>query len=269
MPDRPCDAVPVRVAGRLRSVDLTADGNVAFERGNVVLATTRRTITLPFESLAGFRVSGRSLELVVDTGDVVRLTPVGAVDDLKRCLVRDVCVLPELTLSLRGLGSRRAHPDAAHNRFFAPLIAARRRAEDASELEEVVAALEATALREALSQQLLEFAAERFADSPADRRALEAELMDCAEGLFARLAALQQVQEALATGEDASRFARWRAWVDGVRRVFESADACWFAVQPVLASPIPLARPPRWRRWLHRGGLLTALLAPRRPGGSA
>src|SRR5262245_53136376 len=97
--------------------------------------------------------------------------------------------LPELTLSLRSFGSRRGQPDsdAAHGqdqeRFFAPLLDARRRAAEAHSTEEVLAAFDARRLAAALDAAVRAFAGERSAARPAAQRALEAELLEIVEPL--------------------------------------------------------------------------------------
>jgi Zinc carboxypeptidase len=257
----PDAAVPVSIDGLLRGVDLAGEGTVAPQSQGVVLATRHRSIALPVEALHGMRVDGDRLDLFVDTGDVISLMPAARLEALAFNLERQVCKLPELTLSLRGFASRRAHPDETHDRYFAPLLTARRRAEEALDTRDALRAFDAAALRDAFARQLDEFAGERFANSPPDRRALEAELRDCTAGLFASIADLQRAQQALASGDDATRFLRWREWARSVRHVFAMADACWFAVQPVLAGAHPMPRS-RWSHWLRRGAAIVALLAP-------
>ncbi|HJR64552.1 MAG TPA: hypothetical protein VJ803_12685, partial [Gemmatimonadaceae bacterium] len=177
----------------------------------------------------------------------------GAADlvGIARELVQRAFSLPEMMLSLRGFGSRRAQPGEEHVRFFDLLLEARRRAEQARVTEELIRAFDAAALRAEVERRLSEFATERYPDRPGDRRALLAELSDCADGLLREIDALADRERELLASDSATRFAEWRRWSGAVRHVFERADACWFAMLPVLDAPVR-ARQPWWRRLLRR-----------------
>ncbi len=88
---------------------------------------------------------------------------------------------------MRGLGSRRGTVGADHDRFFAELLAARRAAEGFAEPESRLAAFDSQRLSQALTTLLGELAAERYPESGPDRRALEAELLEHAERVYAAL----------------------------------------------------------------------------------
>lgn len=159
--------------------------------------------------------------------------------------------LPELTRSLRGLGSRRAGPGAEHDRFFEPLLDARRIAERAADRESVVAAFSGAALRARLSRRMSDFAAERYPGDPPERRALEAELLECAEPFFGSLDGLAPLERAVCMGADSEKADAWQAWTVALRRAFERADECWLTLRLVLVDS--RREPPRRRRgWRRR-----------------
>lgn len=237
----------VSVAGLLRGRELAGEAMVTLEDDGIVLAVDRRRLVLPLAALEGAcRTSGDTLELYLSSGDAIHLSGDAELEALASELTRRVCTVPELTRSLRTLGSRRAAPGPEHDRFFETLLAARREAERAASPDAARAAFDAPALRAAIAHRLREFAAERYPNEPPERRALEAELLECAEGLLARLADLERAQGALAACGDGERFHRWRSWASALRAVFESSDACWLAMHAVL-TPERRGRPSRWR----------------------
>ena len=170
---------------------------------------------------------------------------------------------PEVTRSLRLLGSGRSLRAGDEARFFAPLLAARRSAAEAMTRGQAIVALDARRLRAALDAVLRAFASERHPERLAARRALEAELEDLVAPLHRALGDLADVaastdgaslgrvrDRALAgdvAGESAANAptldvpdAAWNRWLDAVRGVFECADAVWRALDPRLdAIPIP------------------------------
>ena len=152
-------------------------------------------------------------------------------DATERDLAARCCALPELTRALRSLGRRHEGLSVAQasevDRFFAPLLAARRQAATI-EGESVARALEAfdgAALAAALERIAAEFAAVRHPERASARRALEARLHERLEPV---LGALARLDEAAALVRDpAHRVARvsaWRDWVARLRTVFARAD---------------------------------------------
>jgi hypothetical protein len=242
--------VRVRVGGLLDGREVEGDAVVTLESGAMVLTTERSTVVLAFGSLAGRSVSRGVLELYLEGGGVVRLAPPEA-EDLARELERGALALPEFTRSLRSFGSRRATAGgraADHDRFFARLLSARGEAERASTLEARCTALDASALRAATERLLGELAVERFPNDAPERRALEAELLEYAAGLFARFDDLAMAQRDLVSCDDSERFARWRRWARALHGVFASADECWPSLGAVLVEERHEERVSRWRR---------------------
>jgi hypothetical protein len=240
-------ALRVAISGLLRGRDLAGEALLALEEDALVLSTGRGRIIFPLATIEGVRAAPGTLEIYLRAGDAIRVSGPPGLFAFAEDLAGRVYALPDLTLSLRTFGSRRAIPGPDHDRFFAPLLAARRAASDAPTWREALDAFDAAVLRAGVAERLREFAAERYPDDPPERRALEAELFESAEALLARLAALERAQRALAASEDAERFLQWRAWSAALGGVFETADACWLALAAILVSE-RRGEPSRWRR---------------------
>jgi hypothetical protein len=147
--------------------------------------------------------------------------------------------LPELTLSLRSLGSARGGTSARaeQGQFFGPLLEARRRAATATSGAEVLAAFSVARLGTSLDETLRALAVQRFPDRPPARRAFEAELSDDAQPLYAALRALREATPASgsAIAEDA-----WLRWLAALRATFDAADRVWRSIGASLAR-VPVA----------------------------
>jgi hypothetical protein len=220
----------------------------------------KRRALVAFGRLDGLREGAGSLELFADTGDTIAMYASSGLDVLAHTILNSAHALPELTRSLRGLGSHRARPDDDHDRFFAPFISARARAERTSEASVRLEAFDAARLRDAVERQVLDFARTRYPDQPPDRRATEAILGECTDDVVRRLERLEAAAAAVRESPPEVQLARWRAWRDAVHDVIDSADRCWFAMHPVLRENVT----PRKRRWWRRlrFGATLALLAP-------
>lgn len=204
------------------------------------------------------REGTRGITLSLARGDRVRLafgTEAEATATARELTAR-CCTLPELTRAMRALGARRtaaAGADRDADRFFAPLLEARRRASMApagtDDAAEALEAFRGARLAAALEKTAAEYAAEAHAQHPSARRALEARLGDELEPLLAALVALDEAAEALhrRAGEP-PRVGAWRAWVARLRIVFERADEAWprlaaeLARVPRAAAPVPRKR---------------------------
>ena len=244
-------AVMVTLSGLLRGHDLTGEAQVMLDDEAVRLERSGGSVRLPFERLDGARYAVGTLELFVSRGDVVVLGGSAGLASVAAELDRRAMAVPELTRSLRGLGSTRGSPGADHDRYFAPLLTARREAEAAAGPDRARAAFDAPSLRAAMMQRLHELAAERHPSDPPERRALHAELSEVAEPLVAALGTLEHAQHALASSDDAVRFARWRTWAAALRAVFEAADEVWLSLVRVLAADVPTRRS-RTTSWFRR-----------------
>lgn len=209
----------------------------------------------PVAYLDGVRYREEELTLYLRNGDIIELTGptrLGAVAD---AIEADARTLGELTRGLRSLGARRrgVSPGAEQSRFFAPLMHARRAVESPrrGRPRDELAAFDADMLRESIGAAVAELAAGRYGSSAPHRRALHAELEECAEPLVDGMAHLAQAANAVRRAPDDTRLVLWRAWATEVQRLFERADRCWCSMVPVLAEAPPPPRRPWWRRVLR------------------
>jgi hypothetical protein len=243
----------VTATGLLRGQELSGSATVAL-RGEVLELVTRAARhALPVSSLDGARMlESGALEISVEGGDVLVLfagiNGAASLNAIGELLRRTACALPEFTRALRGLGSPRGRPGAEHDRFFRPLLEARRGAERSPRHEGARLAFDSVSLRAAFTRRLREMAHERYPNAPPERRALEAHATDVAAPLFAALLALDDAQRAVDVATDIERFARWRAWTAALQRVFDRADEGWLALEHVFVAPVRSGG--GWRRLL-------------------
>ncbi len=257
MADAP--ATPVRVTGFFRGNELDAGGALFVREREIGVELPGGSVLLPITGIDGVVwLSDDVVAIHLSDGDAMQLAGAGPLRSAINSLVAASLTVPELTLSLRGLGSRRAAPGGTFDGFFAPMLAARRRAGFSNEVDFFLSALDAAAMRDAMSEQLRNFVSRRYPARASDRRALQAQLDEMAEPLFVALGSLKQAQQELAGSTDEQRFARMRAWSDAMRHAFDVADRCWLAMRPVLESE-HRERVPRWRRWLRLSVALLAL----------
>jgi hypothetical protein len=254
MPERPGPILEATIDAFLRGVEFAGEGTVELVGEALGLTVGKRRALVAFGRLDGLREAPGVLELFADTGDTIALYAPAGLDKLANAIVTAAQSLPELTRSLRGLGSHRARPDDDHDRFFAPFISARTHAERTRDSTVRLDAFDAGRLRDAVERQVVEFARMRYPDRPPDRRATEAILGECTDEVVRRLERLDAAAAAVRQSPAEVQLARWRGWRNAVRDVFDAADRCWFAMRPILRD----AGAPRKRRWWK-------LFATRRP----
>lgn len=151
-------------------------------------------------------------------------------------------------LSLRSIGSRRSQPTALpemveeQERYFAPLLDARRTAAKAVTRPQVMAAFEGRRLTALIDASIRAFAAERFGTRAPARRAFEAELFEIVEPLRDHIQSLREIAERPA-GADGSpeQYAHWSLWLEQLRVVFRVADSSWPTLAEALAAAPPTA----------------------------
>lgn len=243
-----------RLHGLHRGADVSGQVEMEVEEHGIRLAIVGGPV-LPvvWGALDGVHHAGTTLTLFLVGDDVLELDDVAEAAALARAITERTCRLGELTLALRGLGSGRANPGSDHQRFYGPLLAARRALEGARSPEAQLSAVDAEQLRDALRATLAAFAADRYPKVPADRRALEAELLDHADGLLRALERLVVAREAAREAPSDARFAWWREWASALRTVFAEHDRTWIAALPALCDP--RGQQGRfWRRLLRLGG---------------
>jgi hypothetical protein len=158
--------------------------------------------------------------------------------------------LPELMVSLRSLGSRRRMGIASirgtdeQDRYFAPLVEARRKAATAVDVVQVLEAFDALHLLAMLDTTIGTFAASRFGSRPPARRAFEALLSEIVEPLRRSLERLAERAALLERADDDTRRRLWPAWLEALRAAFRVADDCWMPLRDAL-DMVPPAAPRR------------------------
>jgi hypothetical protein len=196
-----------------------------------------RMLRIPLSAIDTLAMDGDDLVVSVRDGRHVSIAS-GEIARLRGDISARCFALPELTRTLRAFGSRRGQrgrrPSATadQQRFFTPLVDARRAASKSQSSGDTIAAFESPALIRSLDDVLHRFAVERFGQNAPARRALEAELVDSSEPLYAALRAL--AERATAATERAEEIRAWRAWSQSLRDAFEAADRVWVALDVVL-----------------------------------
>ena len=161
----------------------------------------------------------------------------------------DPFTIPELMRGMRAFAAPKAL-GGAHDRYFAPLLDARRAAKAATRWASRVTALDAERLEATMRATVRGFAAERYPDSAPDQRALAARLEDACDELFARLLSLGTAQGAVQGAEDDERRAgAWHGWTAALLEMFAAADRGWERLSALLvAAPAGYGPPTRKAR---------------------
>jgi hypothetical protein len=253
--------LPVALDGVVGGIALGGDGTLQVLDDGIRIDAPTGEITVAAIGLDGVTYRDSRLTLFLRHGDVIDATGTPRLAAMARQIVSQVCTVPELTRPLRALGSRRGEPGSDHDRFFGPLLAARRKGERANDPRPRLRAFDATAIEKSLDQTIEELARVRYPKRAPERRALEAELLEIAIPLRTALDTLRETSrralDESASGESA--FVRWRSWCTAVETVFERADRCWLAFVPVLRATPPRHRP-LWRRMLRLGVLVVGTI---------
>ena len=156
--------IPVHVRGTLRGVTIEADGAVRLVEDVVSILVQDREYSTRYDRIDGVVWETPVLTLHVGR-DMVELTGHPGLQALGAQILKTALALPELTRTMRGLGSRRGAVGPEHDRFFAGLLAARRAAEGFVEPESRLAAFDARRLSQALTTLVGELATERYPES--------------------------------------------------------------------------------------------------------
>ncbi len=248
-------AVPVTLRGAAAGAALVVVGD---DGVTISAATLGEPVSLPFAAIDGVALAeanGRvALTLHVAGGDAVDAEGGDALRAFAAEVERRATALPELTRALRSVGTRRGGEGAEHDRFFAPLLEARARAEGAAGWAEQVEAFAPERLRARWADAVAALCDERYPDSAPDRRALGAALEEALASASGCLGRVETAAAALRAADDAARLRRWRRWVEEVGRLFVEADRCWLAALQELADappappPAPERRPGFWDR---------------------
>jgi hypothetical protein len=227
----------VRVMGIVRGRDIDRAARVSVEDDGVLLAWHDATPwRLAFDGIDGIASSASSLTLYLPDHDVLEVVGDDPLRLLGQRLMDTACRMPELTRGLRGLGAVRADRarQGAHDRWFAPLLAARRAVQDISDPARQVALMDGATLADDMLRAISEIAASVAPTDIAEQRAMDAAIEDEAAALFLALRTMAIAGDAVHHGATDTRFADWRRWVETVRAVFGEADDAWAGVSELL-----------------------------------
>jgi hypothetical protein len=238
-------SVPVRVVGIVQGREIDAAATTSVDNDALVLHWERATPwRLAFDGIEGVHAGTTSLTVYLHDHDVLELTGDEQLRPLALQLLDRACCMPELTRGLRAFGATRDSSGAradhrstlhgAHDRWFAPLLAARRAVHGVSDPLRQVTLLDGAALSAEMLRAIEEIAATRAPGDPAEQRAVEAALEDEAAPLFSALERLAIAGEAVRGGATDTRFSDWRRWRDAARLAYAAADEVWDAFSEVL-----------------------------------
>ncbi len=158
-------------------------------------------------------------------------------DQLDVALMTACCRIPELTRALRSLGSSRLRAGGnAQREFFAPLLEARRRAEEAVGRAGIVRAFDPDRLNRALDNYLTQLTERRADTRPAARRAFAAQAEEVANPLRNAIADVRRTAAAAVNPPSGARVANWRNWSRALHDLFSAADHCWGVLQPIVTN---------------------------------
>lgn len=220
--------IRTRVLGIVRGRELDAYANVALANHAVVLSWENAAAwQLDLDGLDGVMSRPNQLTLYLSSGDVLELTENDSLRQLAANVLDRACAVPELTRGLRALGSLRGTPGPAHDRWFAPLLAARRAVAGISDAERQVALVDAAHIAQHLRRVMTEIAKEIAPTHLAMQRAIEASLYEESESTFDALERLALAADVLRTSTLDTRLVDWRRWMNALREVFVAADQCW------------------------------------------
>lgn len=234
----PATAVDVTVVGIVRGRDINQPASIDLGTTSLsILWQDASPWELAYEGIDGISANAQALSLFLHGGDVIELrAEEKSVINLKRRLSSRLYRVPEVTRGLRSLGSLRGVPGAAHDRWFAPFLAARRSLERTTDCDQQLQLFDAQMLRDEFNRAIEEIAVTHVPEGGAARRALEAALEEEAARIFVALAALDERASALRAADVDVHLAVWRNWVDGVRSVFAAVDECWAGCGVLLSD---------------------------------
>lgn len=234
--DRPA-RVSIARAAIAGTSNLEGDGTIRLLDDAILLETAAGVVTLELESIRGVMADGEHLEMFGSGDASIRLEIANATAVAAQIEERAI-TLPEVALALRAFGSRRGQPGTAHDRFFAPVLEARRTAENARTIAARLAAFDAERLQREAREIVTALAAAREPSRAPHRRALTAQLLEYVESLGGPLGALQAEASRVLESAPEHRLSAWRLWTRSLRLLFEAWDRCWLQVAPrVVQEP--------------------------------
>jgi hypothetical protein len=235
----------VRVLGMVRGREIDRQARLSVEDDALLIAWQDATPwRLGFDGIDGFAAGAAgssrdaSLMLYLRDHDILELTGDDELRLLGTRLLDRACRMPELTRGLRGLGAVRTDRalQAMHDRWFGPLLSARRVVQSVTDPVRQVELLDGAKLTDAMTRVISEMATTTSPTDPAEQRALEAALEDEAEPLLSALRAMTIAGELVRVGDADTHLADWRAWVETAKACYAAADEGWGGVVSVIAN---------------------------------
>lgn len=228
--DASSDFVPnARLIGLWRGREI--DEPVALRADEQALLADRAaapSMRVAFAVLDGVHMHGEKAHLYLHDGDVLELT---LHEESSRALLRRAIdaafVMPELTRSLRAFGGAYGESETAHDRWFAPLLAARRHVVGISDPMRQLALFDIDRVGAELSRALTELAVQRTGGDARRARALEAILEENTATVREALARVALAATTLDGSAPDSQLGDWRRWVSALRGLYSAADAAW------------------------------------------
>ena len=218
----------VRVVGIVRGREINALADVSLDGDSIVLTWAAATPwRLSVDGLDGVAAGPTQLSLYLASGDVLELAGDDSLRAVAVQVVERACTMPELTRGLRALGSLRGTPGAAHDAWFAPLLAARRAVHGVTDAKRQLALIDAGELARAMERAMQELAALTAPGDAARQRAIEAALEEESQGMFLAFARLALSADTLSGSASDTLFVDWRRWVGALQDVFTAADEAW------------------------------------------
>jgi hypothetical protein len=231
---------PVRLVGIVRGRDIDGSATLSMEDHALVIALVgAHPWRLDLDALDGVVHRASHVTLYLHGGDVLDITGDETLRPLALKIIDDACAMPELTRGLRAFGSLRGAPGPAHDRWFAPLLEARRSVAGVSDVQRQVALVDARRIAEAMATVIARLAAEKAPKLMPMQRAIEAALAEESLPAFKALERVALCGDAVQGSAEDTRIADWRQWVVALREAFTAADECWPRCAAVLGDMTP------------------------------
>lgn len=229
----------VRVIGIVSGRELDAFAEISLVDHALILAWEQAAPwQLDLDGLDGVMPRPQQLTLYLNSGDVLELTENDSLRAFGARVMDRACAVPELTRGLRAMGSLRGAQAAAHDRWFAPLLAARRAIAGISDAERQVALVDAPTIAQQMHRVMTDLSKDQAGNHPAMQRAVEAALQEESESVFIALDRLALAADVLRTSPLDTRLADWRRWMHALREVFVAADQSWPGCARVLSHGV-------------------------------
>jgi hypothetical protein len=229
-----------RVVGLWRGREIDVRANLYVEIGALRFESDATPpVRVRMDGLDGCQLNATNAVLYLNSGDVLDVSLLNEAARLAmRAAVESAFTMPELTRSLRELGAIGGADAAAHDRWFAPLLVARRALVGVSDPLRQLALFDVDKLRDELARALAELAAQRAGGDAPRARALDAILEDETEPVRRAMARVAIAASALEGSDSDSRLGDWRRWVRELMELYRAADNAWPAIARALRSAL-------------------------------